>query len=279
MKRLLWRASQAVAGMAALMIAVQAPAQRPPGGATNESGIEQLRPHWQVGDQWIVETATLQIQKSALHAQAERSKVQWQFTVSRIDKIQGVECYQVEAKPLVQGQAPITRLWIDRRSLALRQLQTQVPVAGELKTITESYQFPSGQPSPVQGLLTALPVDLPLFLSGGVKGTQDFTYQASAGPEGKKAMGDVGFAVSIQQETDAASPQEVKGLLGDDFTKDLDAKPVVEVRLKSPMGRVRQLWQAGYPWPVYADNGTTIARLVKTTAAQPQPSRVPEVRQ
>jgi hypothetical protein len=257
-------------GLMAIVLAVQAPAQRPPGRSGEAAGIEQLRPQWRVGDQWVVETATLQIQNAAVGVKPERGEpIQWQFTVTGIDKLQGRDCYQIEARPLGQSASPTTRMWVDRQSLALCQLQSQAAVGGQWKTITESYQFPNGQPAPVQGPLSALPIDLPLFLSGGMKGSQQFSYEVTAGPEGRKALGDVGFAMNVQQETDTAPPQEVKGLLGDEFTKDLEAKPVVEVRLKSAMGQVRQLWQAGSPWPVYADNGTTIARLVKTTAARP----------
>lgn len=272
------RISCAGLGLMAIVLAVQAPAQRPPGGPGDDSGIEQLRPQWRVGDQWVVETATLQIQNAAVGVKPQRGQpIQWQFTVVGQQQLQGRDCYQIEARPIGQSQTPITQIWVDRRSLALCQLQTQAAVGGQWKTVTESYQFPNGQPAPVQGPLTALPIDLPLFLGGGMKGSQEFTYEVTAGPEGRKALGDVGFAMSIQQDTDTAPPQEVKSLLGDEFTKDLTTKPVVEVRLKSALGQVRQLWQAGSPWPVYADNGTTIARLVKTTA--PQPNARPEVRQ
>jgi hypothetical protein len=45
--------------------------------------------------------------------------------------------------------------------------------------------------------------------------------------------------------------------------KDVKIKPVYEVRLKTPLQRVRQLWQADQPWPVVSDNGVTQARLIK----------------
>ena len=39
------------------------------------------------------------------------------------------------------------------------------------------FEFSSGQPSPVLGPLTALPVDLPLFVGGEAKGMQTFAYE------------------------------------------------------------------------------------------------------
>ena len=62
-------------------------------------------------------------------------------------------------------------------------------------------------------------------------------------------------------------PAEVKGLLADEFAKDLRVRPAVEVRLKRFDRQVRQVWQAGLPWPVYTESGSTTARLIKVIPA------------
>jgi hypothetical protein len=56
--------------------------------------------------------------------------------------------------------------------------------------------------------------------------------------------------------------QFAKSLTDDAFSKSLTTRPVTEVRLKSLGREVRQLWQAQRPWPIYSDNGYTVARLV-----------------
>jgi hypothetical protein len=85
---------------------------------------------------------------------------------------------------------------------------------------------------------------------------------------GQKALGDVGFAITVEQELTAAADPQVTSLATDPFVKDLSTKPTVGVRLKGPYGQVQQLWKPGVPWPVCSENGTTTARLVEFKAAR-----------
>lgn len=267
-------------GLLGLGLVGAVPGENPPGVPVQGISLEQFKPQWRVGDRWVVETTTLPLQAPLGQEGAPPVKpVQWQFSVRALERLFDRECYRIEVQPLpIRTPSPVTTFWVDRQSLVLRQVQAQLAVAGRLHTMTESYQFGSGQPTPVQGPLTALPIDLPLFTAGRAKGLQQFAYEAVAGPSGKKALGDVGFLMSIQQEMVPATAEHAKSLLPEGFAKVLDTKPTVEVRLKSIQGRVRQLWRPGCPWPVYADNGPTVARLVKIVPAPTQPNNPPEVR-
>ncbi|NUQ63327.1 MAG: hypothetical protein HUU20_12680 [Pirellulales bacterium] len=251
-------------GMACLVWAADPP---PAGQRSVDAG--QLRPQWQMGDQWIVETVSLPVQvRSAGIAQAKSQPIRWQFAVQKYEKVVSDDCYRVEIRCLEEGQQPTTVLWIDKKSQALKQMQTQIPVPGGFRTVSESYEFASGQPSPVLSPISALPVDLPLFQSGQSKGSQTFTYEANVGAAGTKAVGDLGFAYEIQQEIVEAQPDQVKGLVAEGFAKSLENKPVVEVKLKRFDRQVRQLWQPGQPWPVYSSNGTTTCRLIEVIPAE-----------
>lgn len=237
----------------------------------HEVNLEPLKPQWNVGDRWIVETSTLRIQVADKQRSPSRGRpVRWQFTVRGIEKRGEGECFRVEICPLLPGRAqPVTTLWVDRGSLGLRQFQTQLPVAGGFRTVTESYRPAGGQPSPVLGPLTILPVDMPVFLSGAEKGSTTFLYETIVGPAGEKAVGDVSFTMEVQQSVSRPKPEQIKGLWDDAFAKDLQARPVVEVQLKCFDRRIRQFWEPGRPWPTLIDNGTTQARLVKVIPAQP----------
>lgn len=226
--------------------------------------LRQVKPKWDVGDRWVVETSTLPIQARREPIELSRGRpIPWQFTVQQDEKVVD-DCYRVEIRCLLAGSPqPVTVLWIDKRSGALRQVQTQFPTADGFRTVTESYEPAGGQPSPVLSLLTALPVDLPAFQGNEAKGMEKYTYESRVGPAGVKNAGELGFAFEVEQEVTQPAAEQVKGLIKEDFTKDLTERPIVEVRLKGVDRQVRQLWQAGLPWPVYTDNGTTIARLVK----------------
>jgi len=241
---------------------------------SDPAGTESFKPQWNVGQSWIVETQSLQVQTREKPAdQDPMPVVQWQFTVEEKEKLAGRNCYRVQVQCREQGRPqPQVTLWVDADSLALRQFQTQLPVPGGFRTITESYRFEGNQPAPVMTPLTALPVDLPLFLPGKTKGLHSFQYETVASPAGQKAIGEVGFAYSIQQTIDTPKPEGVKGLFHEGFVKSLPVRPVATVRLKTFDRDVRQVWQAEQPWPAYTDNGSTVARLVKVIPAQPADS-------
>lgn len=236
--------------------------------------VQSPRPAWKVGDRWIVETASrpIQAREDARDDDANAVRTRWQFEVQEIAKLGGREAFRIAIVCLEKGPAqPQTTLWVDQKSLTLRQVQTQLPTADGFRTITESYEFHDGQPAPVMTPLTALPIDLPVFLSGGLKGDQKFEYTATPGPTGKKALGDVSFAFSVSQSSKAAEPARAKSLLHDSFSKDLTTKPAVEIHLKSSDREVQQLWRGDLPWPVFVNNGTTQARLVEVLPANTKP--------
>jgi len=269
----------AVTSLSAIAVSESVPANAPSRPTDEEIVLEQFKPRWMVGEQWIVKTAALQLQVADNQRTRSRGKpVRWHFTVRGIEKVGGHNCYQVQIRPLAAGRPqPVTTLWVDGQSLCLRQFQTQLPVRGGFRTVTESYQFADGQPSPVLCPLTAVPLDLPLFLGGQVKGPQKFIYQTTAGPAGKKAVGDTSFTFEVEQEFGRPKPEQVEGLLHNSFTKDLKPRQVIEIRLESFDRQIRQLWPLRSPWPAYTDDGTTVARLVKVIPASSQPNDPREV--
>ena len=245
-------------------------------GGSRSASLQQFRPQWKLGDAWVVETSSLPLQARADLTQMVRSRpIQWQFTVQKYEKIIADDCFRVVVRCLLPGPPqPVTVLWIDRKSQTLRQIQTQIPVAGRFCMMTEDYRAVGAQKSPVLGPLSALPIDLPLFQGNAAKGLESFSYEVNDGPAGKKkALGDVGFIYDVEQAVASPSRQHVKDLVPQGFTKDLDARPMVEVHMKSAGRQVQQLWQAGLPWPVYADNGTTISRLVKVIPGSSEPGK------
>jgi hypothetical protein len=236
---------------------------------------DQLKPKWEVGDSWVVEATTQPVQLRAggddktPAPPAAPVKAQYKFTVAAREKLGAGECFRVEitVHPDPRNQ-PTTKLWLDAKSLALKQLQTQIPVDGAFATVTESYDSKDGPPAPVTGPLTAVPVDMPVFV-GGRAGEQSFSSEAAGGPAGaKRAANDVAFAVDIKQTTTPVTPDAARGLLPEKFSRDLETKPLVKVELKTAERTVTQLWQVGRPWPVYTKSGPTEARLVSFTPAK-----------
>jgi hypothetical protein len=143
--------------------------------------------------------------------------------------------------------------------------------------MTLNYDFDSGQPSPVIGPLTALPIDLPVLLAARSKGLEVFHYRSSSSPSQAKELDSLAFEHAVEQQIAALDGAEVRKLLdtyfakslGDDpLTKSIGQTPVCEVRLKSAGREIRQLWQEGAPWPIYADNGHCVCRLVAVKQAE-----------
>jgi hypothetical protein len=244
-----------------------------------------LKPKWSVGDQWVVETQNQQMQSRVDLTDTDKDKdkdktdrpdkdiklppVQWQFTVAKEEELGKAKCLRVDVKCLVEGKQPITTIWVDPKSMTIRQYETQLHVQGRYRTVKESYQLQDGQPTPILCPGNALPLDMPLFRKGEAKGEDTFYYEAVMGELGTKDPGDVGFLTEVKQTMKSLKPDDVKGLIADDFSKDLESKPVVEVELTTPDKRtVRQLWRQEMPWPVYVDNGATQARLIKYTPAK-----------
>jgi hypothetical protein len=225
-------------------------AEQPAPGAQNNA-------RWQVGMKWVVETTTELAQLGDKNEKKPEAKpVQWQFSVVKIEKVHGHDCYRVEVERLIGDKTspPVTTIWADARSLALRQIRTEFVVQGQTREVTESYEFEDGQPAPVMSPLTSIPLDMPLMLGGATKGNGTFSYAAISGPAGKKAIGDVGFSVEIKQEIEEAKPG-VKALGQADFI----------VNLSSGDRTVRQEWKNDKPWPETSSNGTTTSKLKSVT--------------
>lgn len=256
-------AGSLAAGLLVIGLGTVVPAE-PPGPVGQPAPQESLKPRWRVGEQWIVETTTRLVQTGADFKSVPTARpIDWQFTVKGIEKIAGRSCYRLEIRPQdSSGPQPITSIWVDDQTQTLRRVQTQLPVQGELRTITENYEFGEGKPSPVLGPLTALPIDMPLFGAEHARSLK-FSYTAVPGAAESRELGEIGFAVDIEQHIAPVKGEEARNLLHRDLSRDLRARPLVEVRLQSPERKVRQLWQAGLPWPSYSDNGDTSARLIK----------------
>lgn len=254
-----------VGGLAAgLLLVGQCLAAEPAKTDSRSPTLGSWMPRWELGDRWVVETTSRPIQVRGEVARTAVRPIQWQFSVERFEKSLENDCCRVEIRCLADPSGhPLTVVWIDRKSLAIRQLAMEIPVPDGFQTITQSYEFPNDQVSPVLVPLTAVPLDLPVFYAEGGKGTQTFSYETHGGPAGAKAIGDVGFACEVEQQTSLLSLEEVKDMVHGTFAKTLEAQPVLEFRLKGPGRSVRQLWQPSLPWPVYSENGATTCRLVK----------------
>ena len=255
-----------------------------------DQAFELPAPHWNLGDRWTVETVSRPTQvRLGLAPDSISQPIAWQFVLSQSETLGAHDCFRIEVRCQAAGKQPETVLWIDRNSLALRQITTQMPVPGGFREMTVRYDFGSGQAAPVLGPLTALPIDTPVFRSGHAKGLTVFSYRSDFGPRQRKAVGDIGFAHLVEQRIAVLSPEEVRELLDETFAKNLSrnraeplprpsgneatnsigigaksltVRPVTEVRLKSHGREVRQLWQAQRPWPIYCDNGYSVSRLV-----------------
>lgn len=235
-----------------------------------------LKPRWEIGDSWVVETSSRPVHlRAAADPKADPKGVEpvvvkYKFAVEAKEKVGTRDCYRVEVTvfPDPKGQ-PATKLWYDAASMTLRQVETQLPVDGGFVPVTESYSSDPNAPAPPAiGLMSTLPVELPMFV-GGRPGEMTFSYEAVAGKAGsKRAADDVAFAVDMKQTLAPTTPEKARGMLPKSFTRDLTNKPLVEVKLVSPERTVTQLWEAGQPWPVYTDNGSTTSKLVDVTRAK-----------
>ena len=244
---------------------VSGPATGDPEGGENT--LAKMKPKWRVGDRWIVETTTLPLQSRDEKVKPEAPKINWKYEVKGIEELAKRPCFRIDIACLAKGRAqPATTIWVEKESLAVRQLRTQLPIAGGFRTITESYEFPSGQVGPVISPLTALPIELPRFAKGATKAVEAFQFEAVSGPSGTKALGDMGFSFDVEQRVTSTTAAEVKALLHGDFAKNLEA-PIVRVQLKTGDQLIKQLWRADLPWAAYTNNGTTIARLLQVLPA------------
>lgn len=244
---------------------------------------EQLRPRWQVGQRWVVETTKKIVHAS--HDPAAARPIRWQFTVTRREWVGGQECFRVEiACRNIEGVPGMT-IWVDAQTLALRQVETGLLVQGEIRRVRERYEADDVTGSPVVGLPSSLPLDLPVFAAGSSSSGR-FGYQAVMVDDDDRHTADLAFAVAVEQDVKPAGRAEVLRLIGDDSRIGRKARPAFDVRLRSHGREVRQLWQAGLPWPSFSASDGSTSRLVEvadvvpvatTTVASPA-RRAPVVR-
>lgn len=218
------------------------------------------RPKWSVGDEWVIETQTRPIQgRSADAAEQSSPKIRWTFKVAGIEKVDGADCYRVEIacerNDSVRGPSAV--IWCQSDTMFLRQIECQVPAAGQWRTMKESYRHADGL-APVLSPINAIPLDLPAFLPAGSKATH-FVVESSPKATGAKDVTSLRFARSVQQSVKAPSEELMKSL--PPFAKSIGA-PAMEVILEGPGQKVTQVWKAGAPWPIYSDNGRTHATLI-----------------
>lgn len=222
------------------------------------------RPQWNLGDRWIIETLTEQIQGNEPRTGEKAPRIRWEFRVAKLEKVAGADCYRIDIECLAQGRVrPKASVWCDKQTLFLRQFETQVAFRGRYYTVQESYDCAKGELAPVMASVNVLPIGLPAFLPQGAKSLEGFTYTSAPLPAGVKDATTIRFAHTIRQDVRAPGAKSLKQV-PQLFAKDIQAKPLTEVQLAEGKQTMTQLWQKGLPWPVYAENGRTQAWLVST---------------
>lgn len=234
--------------------------------APGEAPELQLKPRWKVGQRWVVETTSVPIQTSDASGTKPGKPVRWEFSVVRREKVGEHDCFRVEVSSQTAPDAPKTVLWVDDRSFALRQVEAGLLVQGEERRIKERYDFEDGQPSPVIAPLSSLPLDLPVFSTVRPRSGK-YGYKAHSVGIAEKRGEEISFSIQVEQKLAPARLAVARGLLNEDEKADAKKPATYEVRMKSPEREVMQLWRPGSPWPVFADNGNTKARLIQVLPA------------
>ena len=224
----------------------------PPGGLA--------RPAWKTGDTWQIDTVTEKLQSSEPVAAADGPRIRWKFTIAGVEKIEGHACWRIDVECLAKGGLqPATSIWVDEETYFLRQFQTQVPVAGALRTVRESYEPGATGASPVMPPINVLPVSLPAFIAASPKG--EFKYTSKVAGQAKDVGSQMKFVHAVSQDVKPATPKTLENVPRG-LSKSLEKQPAVEVRLGTKRQQVLQVWQSNRPWPVFAQDGATKAWLV-----------------
>ena len=229
--------------------------------AAQDPAPDLARPVWKVGDTWVIETVTDQIQVREAMPSEKSPPIRWLFKVSGLADIGGHKCYQIDITCEAKGRVrPSSMLFIDTQTMMLREMRTQMAGFGQFHTVRESYEPQGGQVSPVLTFGNVLPIDLPAFLPKQSKAVS-FNYVSQTIPAGAKDPDLIRFGHSVTQQVVRPSGKSLNRIPSR-YAKALDRLPVVEVRLANQDKSVVQLWQQGNPWPVYTHNGRTEAKLV-----------------
>lgn len=218
------------------------------------------KPQWQKGDTWQIETVTEKIQGREKESAGTTARIRWKFKVAENEKVSNRDCWRIDIECLAKGRLkPASAIWVDQETLFLRQFQTQLPVAGTMRTIQETYEPGAAGHSPVLPPVNVLPVSLPAFLAAAPKG--EFKYTSRPTVQSKDIAGSLRFAHSVTQDVKPASAKSLE-FVPRALSKSLEKTPAVEVHLGSGEQQVMQVWQPKQPWPVYSNNGHTQSWLV-----------------
>lgn len=213
--------------------------------------------NWQIGDRWSVETQTLQSPSSfrKVHAGA----VEWNFQVTGEDKVSGELCFRVDITCADQRRLqPNVTIWVQQRTGMLVRLTSRVPVDGKYMEYTESYAMADGVPTPVLGIIPALPLDLPIFSPTMRNSTslEPMVYESVAGNGQTKDLNEMRFAYAVTQTVTDVPGNRMKSLSDNGVDEG-----GVKVHMQVGNQNVEQYWTPNKPWPVYSTNGAAVSRL------------------
>jgi hypothetical protein len=228
------------------------------------TSAETFRPQWKVGQSWIVETVSPRVQMATARLRTgEICTIRWKFLVEAVEQLGEEECFRVAAEPMLPDGKELTIVfWATTKHLTLRRVEIPIRVSGRLRILSESFSGTGSGPFPVMVTLSLLPLDLPCWDPPPEKHPAGFAYEIIPYVPERKAPGGIRFAVEVQQTTLEVTPELVKSALGLPEVK-ATSERLLHVKLASPLGTVEQLWQVGQPWPVWANNGRTVSRLVE----------------
>lgn len=115
-----------------------------------------------------------------------------------------------------------------------------------------------GVPTPVLGILPALPLDFPILsaASRNSKSLKPMIYEAISENGRTKDLNEMRFAYPVIQTVTAVPANRMKSLDGLGSTE-----KSVQVRLEVGSRKVEQVWVSHKPWPVYSTNGLSVSRL------------------
>lgn len=232
--------------------------------------VPVTKPRWNTGDSWIVQTSTAQVQeRHSADAGARRQKAAWLFRVEGNEQLGPDNCLKVAVNcSSSSNKSPVVIFWADEATGQLRQVQTNIPSQGKIRSAVERYDSDL-KSSAVMGTLSALPLDMPSF-SQEENEAKDSKYRVFGAPVGAKDAGLIGFGYQVHQAARQADPEFIRKTLPDGLAKSVKPKAYIDVSMTDGQRTVRQLWSDGDSWPAYSNNGITESWLVSVKKANEQ---------
>lgn len=222
---------------------------------------KEMRLDWQTGDRWTVETVPQMSVTSDASSSAGKG-IRWSFEVTGTDKIHDRNCWRASIRCAEPGvRSPEVEIWVDQKSGMLIRTTSRVKRGERTAEFTETYLTSDGQPTPVLGMLSSLPLDMPIFnsLAGRTKSLEPQIYETVIGNGKTKSLEDLGFASIVSQNIKSVPAAQVKSL----NVPAASSSENVNVEIRSGNRTVRQIWAPGKPWPIFSDNGVTHSRLLE----------------